>query len=230
MTRAPTSGPAAAGGRRAGSVGSPPVARTQEERRRATRTRLVEAAVATLAEHGYAATTAKNVLEAAGVSAGGMYRHFPSMLDLVVAAAEEIREQQFAEFARGLERLGSLGEEECIELLRAACRRPVNGAWYDLLLAARTDSDLRERLTPFTEAYHRDILAFARTMPVASGWDPDAFATAIFSLIHTLDGEAITAVLHPQPELEAARTRMLAALLRGEPIAGAPRAAGPADA
>jgi len=204
------------------AVAAPARRRTQAERRSATRTRLVEAMVRSLAEHGYAATTAKVVLAEAGVSAGGMYRHFPSMLDLVVAAAEQIRTDQFAEFRAGLAALGELGEEECIELLRAACRRPVNGAWYDLMLAARTDAELRSRLRGFTESYHDEILAFARALPVAVAWDPDAFATAVFTLVHALDGEAITAVLHPQPELEAARTAMLAAMLRGETVPGAP--------
>lgn len=196
--------------------------RTQQQRRSATRARLVEAMVAVLAERGYAAATAKAVLDAAGVSAGGMYRHFDSLLDLHVAAAGHIRSQQLAEFRDRLARLGDSPAEECVVLLREACRRPMNGAWYDLMVAARTDDALRERLRPSTVGYHDEILALARSVPVAEGWDEHAFAVAVFSVIHLLDGEAITTVLHPQPELEEARTAMLAALLRGEVVAGAP--------
>jgi len=149
-----------------------------------------------------------------------MYRHFPTLLDLVIAAAEEVRERQFNEFVQGLAALGTTSEEECVELLRAACRRPINAAWYDLMVAARTHDELRERLQPFAKTYHAAILEFARTLPVAQRWEPEAFTTAIFSVIHLLDGEAITAVVNDQPELEKVRTAHLAALLRGEQLPG----------
>lgn len=194
--------------------------RTQKQRREATRARLVEATVKTLAAHGFAATSIKLILDEAGVSVGGMYRHFPALLDLVIAAAEDVRDRQFLEFADGLAALGEATEEECVELLRAACRKPMNSVWYDLMAAARTHPELRERLAPFAETYYAAILDFARALPVAQRWEPEAFTTAIFSVIHLLDGEAITAVVHDQPELEELRTAQLAALLRGEQLPG----------
>jgi len=194
--------------------------RTQTQRRESTRARLVDAAVTTLAEHGYAGTSIKLILDEAGVSVGGMYRHFPTLLDLVIAAAEDVRARQFHDFRDGLAALGRLSEEECIELLRATCRRPINSAWYDLMVAARTHPELRERLQPFARTYHAAILEFARSLPIAKRWEPDAFATAIFSLVHLLDGEAIAAVVNDQPEFEGLRTALLAALLRGEELPG----------
>jgi len=149
-----------------------------------------------------------------------MYRHFPTLLDLVIAAAEEVRERQFNDFLAGLATLGQVSEEECIELLRAACRRPINAAWYDLMIAARTDGELRERLQPFAESYHSAMLEFARTLPVADRWEKEGFETAIFSVVHMLDGEAIAQAVHDQPELEQMRTAQLAALLRGEALPG----------
>jgi len=199
------------------------VKRTQQQRRESTKARLVDAAIATLSERGYARTTTALVLEDAQVSVGGMYRHYPTLLDLVIAAAGEIRDRQFAEFAAGLSMVGTLTEEECIELLRAACRKPINAAWYDLQVNARTDVELRKRLMPFTEQYHEAILTFARGLEVAQGWDPDAYVVAILSLVHMLDGEAISAVVYDQTTFEKQRTAMMAALLRGEPIPGAPR-------
>ena len=154
------------------------------------------------------------------MSVGGMYRHFPTLLDLVVAAAEEVRSRQFDDFRRGLSRLDGTEVEEVVELLRAACRKPINSAWYDLMVAARTHTELRERMRPFTEGYYKSILDFARSMPVAERWEPEAFATVIFSIIHLLDGEAITTVVHEQTELEGMRTVLLAALLRGERLPG----------
>jgi len=194
--------------------------RTQQQRREATRARLIDATITTLVEHGYAATSTSRVLEVAGMSVGGMYRHFPTLLDLVVAAAEEVRKRQFDEFREGLSQLGVVEVEETIELLRAACRKPMNSAWYDLMVAARTHDELRDRMRPFTNSYYASILEFARSMPVADRWEPKAFAMLIFSLIHLLDGEAITAVVHEQTDLQHLRTVMLAALLRGEQLPG----------
>ena len=84
------------------------------------------------------------------------------------------------------------------------------------MVAARSDGDLRTRLAPFTRSYHARILELARSLPVAEQWGPGAFAAAVFSVIHMLDGEAIAAVVHPQPELEELRTELMAAILRGE--------------
>lgn len=189
------------------------------------RARLIDAAITVLSEHGYAATTAKNVLAQAGVSAGALYRYFPSMVDLVIEAAEEIRRRQFAEVGARLEAAGEQvaqdwSEEDLIDLLRLVSRLPVTGAWYDLLVAARTDRVLRERLAPFTERYHADIWELALALPLARRWEEDAYRMIVFSLVHLFDGEAIAAPLHPDPDLERARTHALAVLLRGGAIPG----------
>ena len=194
--------------------------RTQSERRESTRRRLVEATIVTLADHGYANTSTKRILDEAGVSVGGLYRHFPTLLDLVVAAAEEVRDRQFQEFLDRVGSLGEISEEECIELLRAICRKPINAAWYDLMVAARTDAELRDRLQPFAKSFHGAIMELAVALPVAARWEPAAFATAVFSVLHLLDDEAITAVVSDRPELEQLRTAQLAALLRGELVPG----------
>ncbi len=184
------------------------------------RARLLEAAITVLTERGYAATTAKNVLSEAGVSAGALYRYFPSLVDLVIEAAEEIRRRQFAAVGERLAEGGDLSEEVLVDLLRRVSRMPVTGGWYDLLVAARTDADLRERLAAFTERYHDDIWALARSLPLAQRWEEPAYRMVVFSLVHLFDGEAIAAPLHPEPELEVRRTEALAALLRGGAIPG----------
>ena len=51
---------------------------------RGTRARLLDAALALLSEGGYAAATVSNIAERVGVSAGALYRHFPSKAELFV--------------------------------------------------------------------------------------------------------------------------------------------------
>jgi AcrR family transcriptional regulator len=48
-----------------------------------TRTALVEATIAALAEHGFSATSARAVAERAGVAPGGVFYHFGSMDELL---------------------------------------------------------------------------------------------------------------------------------------------------
>ncbi|MGU3432260.1 TetR/AcrR family transcriptional regulator [Actinomycetes bacterium M1A6_2h] len=188
---------------------------SQQERRTETIGRLLDATISALCEKGYGATTVNEIVTRAGVSSGALFRHFDTRLDLVVAAADEVRRRQFVEFRHGLSAFGNASVEHCLTLLRAACRAPINGAWYELLTAARSDLELRERLRPFTIRYHEEISQLARTLPIAGTVDATHLETVIFTVVHLLDGEALAAVVHPQPEQEAARLEMVAHLLRG---------------
>ncbi|MFI0779756.1 TetR/AcrR family transcriptional regulator [Streptomyces sp. NPDC021212] len=69
----------------------------KQDRSRATRQRLLEAAVACLAEHGWAGSTVSVVAERAGVSRGAAQHHFPTREDLFTAAVEQVAEQRSAE-------------------------------------------------------------------------------------------------------------------------------------
>jgi AcrR family transcriptional regulator len=194
------------------------VRRTQEERRTDTIARLLDATIASLCEKGYAATTVNEVVTRAGVSSGALFRHFATRLDLVVAAADEVRRRQFEEFRAGLSGFGSASVEHCLTLLRAACRAPINGAWYELLIAARSDDALRERLVPFTVRYHQEITDLGRSLPIAGTIPAAELDTVLFTVVHLLDGEALSAVVHPQPEQDEVRLHLVARLLRGESL------------
>jgi AcrR family transcriptional regulator len=57
---------------------------TRAARGEATRERLLSAAVELLEEGGYAAASVAAIAERGGVSAGALYRHFPSKAELFV--------------------------------------------------------------------------------------------------------------------------------------------------
>lgn len=193
-----------------------PVARrTQAERRSATVAALVDATVASLGELGYARTTTAEIGRRAGVSPGGLFRHFESRLDLIVAAADEVRARQFAAFGAGLERLGEITVQDCLLLLRAACRAPVNAAWYELLVAARTDPGLRDALAPMAARYHREITELGRTLPIAGLIPEEELDTVLLGVVHLLDGEALAAVVNPQPAQDDRRIAQLVHVLNG---------------
>ncbi|AUH42421.1 TetR/AcrR family transcriptional regulator [Streptomyces sp. CMB-StM0423] len=68
----------------------------QQDRSRATRQRLLEAAVACLAELGWGGSTVSVVAERAGVSRGAAQHHFPTREDLFTAAVEHVAAERSA--------------------------------------------------------------------------------------------------------------------------------------
>jgi AcrR family transcriptional regulator len=94
------------------------LARTQQERSKATTTALVEAARELFAQDGYAATSLDAVVARAGVTKGALYHHFAGKRELFEAVFS--REQQ-----RLLEAIGGAAEEEVSDpwqALEAGCR------------------------------------------------------------------------------------------------------------
>lgn len=61
-----------------------------------TRERLLAAAVELLEEGGYAAASVAAIAERAGVSAGALYRHFPSKAELFVEVFRTVAERELA--------------------------------------------------------------------------------------------------------------------------------------
>jgi len=192
------------------------IRRTQAERREATVSKLVDAMIATIAELGYARASVGEVCSRAGVSQGGLFRHFDSRLDLVVAAAEEVARRQLTAFIAAIASV-RVGDDLLISLLslvRERCRAPINSVWHELMLAARTDAELRAKLQPALDRYGREIKAVASSVPGLTGIEDARLAALVFTILHVFDGEAFAHFVRPTPELEDARLELLADMVR----------------
>lgn len=77
----------------------------QQDRSRATRSRLLEAAVSCLAEVGWSGSTVSVVAERAGVSRGAAQHHFPTREALFIAAVEHVA----VERREAIRRFGTVG-------------------------------------------------------------------------------------------------------------------------
>ena len=73
--------------------------------REGTRERIVAAAVQSLVEDGYAATTTLRVQHRAGVSRGALLHHFPRREDLYVAAVHQLVADTLEEIRRALKQM-----------------------------------------------------------------------------------------------------------------------------
>ncbi len=82
-----------------------PTREPQQDRSRATRARLLEAAIACLAELGWTASTVAVVAERAGVSRGAAQHHFPTREALFTAALEHVSQMRASEMKRELAEL-----------------------------------------------------------------------------------------------------------------------------
>lgn len=179
------------------------VRRTQAERTASTKAALVDATIETIAEIGYHRASLGEICTRAGVSKGGLFRHFDSRLALVVEVAEEVGRRHLA----GFRALGDAPVGEMLALTRSQSRAQINAVWFELLIAARTDAELREQLTPVATRLYAAVDELAVVPSSGAGVDPALLRLMGTSLVHMFDGEAVLREILPRPELEDARLK-----------------------
>ncbi len=190
--------------------------RTQAQRREATIAKLLEATVGCLVEHGYRDTSIGRICEAAGVSHGGLFRHFPTRTALIAAATDEIGRRHL----RVLEGLAAApeGEGDMVEALvrffRQATRDPRTAAWREVLVAARTDAALRADVAPAVQAFEDAVMQVAAGLSGAPVGRARELGTLVLSLLHMFDSEAISSAILVTEDVERMRHAWAAGLLR----------------
>ena len=186
---------------------TPPSRRTQADRRAGTITALLDATVTCLTERGYAATSTAAVCAEAGVSQGALFRHFPTRQALLVATAEHVATRNVEAFRATT---GGAAVDTADDVaavlghLREAVLSPANQTWRELLVAARSDADLRTALLPARESLQAQMLDAAADL-----WGdrlPAEDLPAVLSIVvNMLDGLAFSA-LDPDPTAAPGRT------------------------
>lgn len=189
--------------------------RTQAERSASTVAALIDATIETIEELGYHRASLGEICARAGVSKGGLFRHFDSRLDLVVAAAKEVGRRHLD----GFRSLGPATIEEQLIFARSRARADINAVWFELLIAARTDEHLRAQLTPVAIWLYDNIEELALASTLAQKVEPNLARLAATSVVHMFDGEAVIRAVLPRPADEEARLAGAVALFEG--VAGA---------
>jgi AcrR family transcriptional regulator len=125
-----------------------PLRAPQQDRSRATRQKLLEASVESLAQVGYAATTVAVVAARAGVSRGAAQHHFPTRADLFSAAVEYMTEVRLAEIRSQAAALpvGAGRTEAIVAMLADVYTGPLFRAALHLWVAASTEEPLRRQI------------------------------------------------------------------------------------
>jgi len=175
--------------------------RTQQQRRDETRRALLDAAVESLIEVGFARTTTLEVQRRANASRGALLHHFPSKAELLVAAVDhlaEMRARELKMLAAQLpdERAGRARTDAVLELLWQCFAGTFFQVAMELRTAARTDPELRPVLIAAERALRDRIVAQARTLFGKDVAEHPGLERALDFTLQFMIGAAMTAVLH----------------------------------
>ncbi len=178
--------------------------RSNAERSRETRERILGAALECLVQEGYAATTTAAVQQRARVSRGALLHHYPSRASLLVDAVRHLAEQQGDALAqRATAGPASTGSDPTwLDLLWESFESPLFGAVLELWVAARSDDDLHSALLPYERQIRRRLRGLARAGLVG---DPTPEQDLVLAMTLTYyRGLALTSVLDDDPAKRAA--------------------------
>jgi hypothetical protein len=100
-------------------------------------------------------------------------------------------------------------------LVRKHCRSRLNQAWYELAVAARTNTALKKALVPITARYYSNIERLARELlPELAATLGQSFPVVVDTVVSIFDGEVIHRFVMDNPAVEDARLDVLTLLLR----------------
>ncbi|GAA5106152.1 TetR/AcrR family transcriptional regulator [Nocardia iowensis] len=155
-----------------------------------TRERILRAAVDSLIEDGYAATSIGAIQARAEISRGALLHQYPNKAHLLVDAVRHLSDQQMREAIDNAE--AKAAEDDWIDALWHIFATPLFGAVLELWVAARTDTDLREALLRYQRELHGNIRA---TIVANTEATPENFDTIFEMTLTYFRGLALTTIL-----------------------------------
>lgn len=190
-----------------------------ESKRSPQQQRILAAAMACFARDGFHGASMQKICAEAGMSAGALYRHFPSKEAIIAAIVEDERAERlkvFDEVYKSPTILGGL--MACLRLLLEEQTLPTATLGPEIMAEAIRNASLRDAVEP-CEAETRGHLMAALEEAVARGEiDPALPLEEVLVLLQVLgDGIILNHQLHPEwaiterlPALHHLVVRMLA--------------------
>ena len=130
----------------------------QQRKSSQTRIAVLDAAIACLAEYGYARTTTQQIAQMALISRGAMMHHYATKQDLIAALIDYVFYRRMEIYA---ERVSTLTEEQRVtegrgvEISWDVYSTPEYRAYMELKTAARSDPELHAMFLPKAQRYDR---------------------------------------------------------------------------
>jgi AcrR family transcriptional regulator len=201
----------------------------QQRKSAQTRVGILDAAIESLATHGYARTTTQLIAETAGISRGAMLHHYPTkgaLIAAIIAYCFYRRMQMLTEGVRKLSETQRVEEFAGLELLWNSYFTPEHRAYLELNIAARTDAEVRAIFVPQARRFSRHWCAGGvRIFPEWAG-DLERLSRASDLVEAVLEGLALNKEVWNSPErvarMRAFLRQMVGLIYSGE--LGFPRA------
>ncbi|BAW06396.1 conserved hypothetical protein [Nocardia seriolae] len=177
--------------------------------------KLVDATIDAIGEVGYQRTTVQEICGRAGLSAGAMFRQFDTRLDLIVRTAEEVFARQLVGYTVTMEHLGAQDNplDVALRFLRMAQQSNLTHALREIYLAARSDTELRERIAPIAENYYSQIAATLERTELFAEFPAGVREPLFFMLLHVFSGEAVVRGVYKRPDLDDSVLRLVEDML-----------------
>ncbi len=186
--------------------------RKQAERRAATRKRLIDATIKSLALAGYHGTTVKEICRLAELSQGALFGIFESRAALITSTLQEINQRTLKSFVTGFEPQTNLEQliDSVLKLIEDTAKLPESHARREIWNALRTDSKLRESLTNvelFDRTHEQELIRSAMAKVPGLQIEPDTVISALrlaFRYFESL--AAISPILDVEDEVASVRS------------------------
>ncbi len=200
------------------------VRRSQEERRTETCARLRDATIALISERGYVNTTTIDISKRAGVSRGALLHHYPHKIDLIVDAAAHVWSDAIKQ-VRDLSEALSAGNVDLDAFVEGVWTRVFRASsvtmTLDLMSAARSDEELRERISVHLQNLFEAYDEIADQAFADSGLTKDQRRVLVSLTICTIRGLKLQELMHPNPAMTQAIRDALKVMLHNVLHAGA---------
>jgi len=158
----------------------------------------------------------QEICKRAGVSHGGLFRHFSSRIELLIRVADHVGDGLLELYRRDFERLRKSTPDELVlalKLLRTNTQSRLHQAWFELLMAARTDRVLHDALVPIWKRRDEATQQLAvALLPETARTLPD-FPIMVDTMVTLFHGEAVDRFLRDDPRGEKQRMDWLLKLL-----------------
>jgi AcrR family transcriptional regulator len=181
----------------------------QKRKSAQTRVAVLEAAIDCLADQGYSRTTTQLIAQKANISRGAMMHHYATKQDLIESVIDHMFYRRMERFTRDIKSLTErerIEEQAGIELFWKSVLTREYQAYVELMIAARTDPELRVIFEPkarrFNAVWGEEIKA------LFPEWQdkPDRLRLAIDFCIAAMDGLLLNrAIWEPRARRQAIR-------------------------
>ena len=193
--------------------------RTQAQRRADTQKKLLEATLDCIAEYGYQGTTTTRIVQLAGVSRGAQVHHYPTKLDLVAAAADYLYTRDFQDSRRMMEEFSDSGQP-FVDLIDRLWEKNFRGRIWEvsleLVVASRTQPQLKERLIPIVKQFHQRIDAMTTEFFHGSGIPDERVVNLMNFTICLLRGLGFQTVLKEDDQYYHGLMALLKEMIGGQ--------------